>query len=143
MITISPDPIDQNALTEQVRSPRAGAVCTFLGTTREITGDRRTERLEYEAYPGMAEKKLEELSEQSKERWELIEVSIAHRLGQVDPGEISVVVAVSAPHRREAFEACQWLMDEIKRIVPIWKKEEWADGSHEWVHPGLARPKGQ
>lgn len=137
MITITDQPIDHASLTEQVRSNLAGAVCTFLGTTREITGDRQTTHLDYEAYAGMAGRTLDNLERQARERWDLVEVAIAHRLGRVDLGEISVVVAVSSPHRKAAFEACQWLMDTIKQVVPIWKKETWADGSEEWVHPGL------
>ena len=138
MIAITTGPIDHAELTERVRSTRAGAVCTFLGTTREVTGDRVTDHLEYEAYAGMAEKTLADLERQARERWSLVEVAIAHRIGRVDLGEISVVVAVSAGHRKEAFAACQWLMDTIKEVVPIWKKETWADGSEEWVHPGMA-----
>ncbi|CAN5693705.1 molybdenum cofactor biosynthesis protein MoaE [soil metagenome] len=137
MIVITIEPLDHAALTEQVRSTRAGAICTFLGTTREITGDRRTAHLDYEAYPGMAEKKLNELEAEAHRRWPLEKVAIAHRIGRLDLGEISVIVAVSAPHRKAAFEACQWLMDLIKQEVPIWKKETWADGGEEWVHPGL------
>ena len=140
MITITAEPLDHAALTDQVRSPLAGAVCTFLGTTREVTGDRRTAHLDYESYPGMAEHKLAELEAEARTRWPLIDVAIAHRIGRVDLAEISVVVAVSAPHRRDAFASCQWLMDEIKRVVPIWKRETWADGSEEWVHPGLGPP---
>lgn len=143
MIAITDQPIDHAALTERVRSSRAGAVCTFLGTTREITGDRRTRHLDYEAYPGMAERKLNELEARARERWELIDVAIVHRVGRIDLGEISVVVAVSAPHRKAAFAACEWLMDTIKEVVPIWKKETWADGSEDWVHPGLDPESGR
>ncbi len=137
MITITNAPLDHSTLTEQVRSPLAGAVCTFLGTTREITGDRRTAHLDYEAYPGMAEKKLGELEAEARQRWPLVEVAIAHRVGKLELGEISVVVAVSSPHRKASFEACEWLMDTIKQEVPIWKRETWADGGEDWVHPGL------
>ncbi|RUL81419.1 molybdenum cofactor biosynthesis protein MoaE [Tautonia sociabilis] len=146
MIQITDQPIDHASLTDRVRSPRAGAVCTFLGTTRELTGGRTTRHLDYEAYPVMAEKTLAELEGQALSRWPLQEVAIVHRVGRVELGEISVVVAVSAPHRKDAFEACQWLMDTIKEVVPIWKKETWADGTEEWVHPGLdavgGRPEG-
>jgi molybdopterin synthase catalytic subunit len=137
MIVISEAPIDHAAVTDSVRSNLAGAVCSFLGTVREITGDRRTSFLEYEAYPAMAQKKLAELEQQARARWPIVELAIAHRVGRLELGEISVVVAVSCPHRRHAFEACQWLMDTLKQVVPIWKKEQWADGSEEWVHPGL------
>ncbi len=137
MIEITESPIDHAALTEQVRSNRAGAICTFLGTVREMTGDRRTVSLDYEAYPDMAMKKLAELEEQARARWPIIEAAIVHRVGRLDLGEISVVVAVSCPHRHDAFEACRWLIDTLKDVVPIWKRESWADGTEEWVHPGL------
>jgi molybdopterin synthase catalytic subunit len=140
MIEITAGPIDAAALTERVRSPRAGAVCTFLGTVRELTGARRTTSLDYEAYPDMALKKLAELEAQARRRWPIIEAALVHRVGHLDLGEISVVVAVSCPHRQQAFEACQWLIDTLKEVVPIWKKETWADGSEEWVHPGLLAP---
>jgi molybdopterin synthase catalytic subunit len=140
MIEITAEPIDAAALTERVRSARAGAVCTFLGTVRELTGDRRTSALDYEAYPDMAHKKLAELEAEARRRWPIIEVALVHRVGHLDLGEISVVVAVSCPHRHQAFEACQWLIDTLKEVVPIWKKETWADGTEEWVHPGLSAP---
>ncbi len=140
MIEITTGPIDHAALTERVRSNRAGAVCTFLGTVRELTGDRRTQSLDYEAYPEMAAKKLAELDEEARRRWPVIDLAIVHRVGHLDLGEISVVVAVSCPHRNEAFEACRWLIDTLKEVAPIWKRETWADGSHEWVHPGLSGP---
>lgn len=137
MIHLTDEPIDHAALTERVRSPLAGAVCTFLGTTRELTDGRRTAHLDYECYPRMAETTLTDLEAEARRRWPLVEVAIAHRLGRLELGEISVVVAVSAPHRKQAFDACQWLMDTIKQVVPIWKRETWSDGSQEWVHPGL------
>jgi molybdopterin synthase catalytic subunit len=137
MIEITEASIDHAAITERVRSPRAGAVCTFLGTVRELTGSRRTESLSYEAYSEMALKKLAELEEEARRRWPIIELAVVHRLGHLDLGEVSVVVAVSCPHRQDAFEACRWLIDTVKEVVPIWKKEKWADGGKEWVHPGL------
>ena len=137
MIEITESAIDHAAVTESVRSNGAGAVCTFLGTVRELTESRRTVSLTYEAYPEMALKKLSELEDQSRRRWPIIEVAIVHRVGHLDLGEVSVVVAVSCPHRQDAFEACRWLIDTLKEVVPIWKKEVWADGSEEWVHPGL------
>ena len=138
MIEITAEPIDHAAVTERVRSPLAGAVCTFLGTAREITGDRRTVALAYEAYPEMARKKLAELEDEARRRWPVIELALVHRVGDLELGEVSVVVAVSCPHRQESFEACRWLIDTLKQVVPIWKKEVWADGKEEWVHPGLS-----
>jgi len=137
MIEIVSSPIDAAAVTERVRSPRAGAVCTFLGTVRELTGDRRTVSLRYEAYPEMAEKKMAELEDEARRRWPIIELALVHRVGDLDLGDVSVVIAVSCPHRGQAFEACRWLIDTLKEVVPIWKKETWADGEQEWVHPGL------
>ena len=137
MIEITEAAIDHAALTERVRSNRAGAVCTFLGTVREMTGDRRTASLDYEAYPDMALKKIGEIEDEARRRWPVIELAIVHRVGHLDLGEVSVVVAVSCPHRNQAFDACRWLIDTLKEVVPIWKKEVWADGQEEWVHPGL------
>jgi molybdopterin synthase catalytic subunit len=137
MIEITESPIDHGSLTERVRSHRAGAVCTFLGTVREMTGDRRTASLEYEAYPEMALTKMAELETQARQRWPILDAAIVHRVGHLELGEVSVVVAVSCPHRHQAFDACRWLIDTLKEVVPIWKKELWADGSEEWVHPGL------
>ena len=137
MIEICSTPIDHAAITERVRSHQAGAVCTFLGTVREMTAERRTVSLDYEAYPEMALKKLAELEAEARSRWPIIELAIVHRVGHLDLGEVSVVVAVSCPHRDAAFEACRWLIDTLKEVVPIWKRENWADGTEEWVHPGM------
>lgn len=138
MIEITETTLDHAALTEQVRSHGAGAVCTFLGTVREFTGSRRTDSLRYEAYPEMALKKMAELEDEARRRWPIIDVAMVHRVGHLNLGEVSVVVAVSCPHRHDAFEACRWLIDTLKEVVPIWKKENWSDGTEEWVHPGLA-----
>ena len=138
MIEITAEPIDHAAVTDRVRSTLAGAVCTFLGTVREITGDRRTVALAYEAYAEMAEKKMAELEADARRRWPVIELALVHRVGDLEPGEVSVVVAVSCPHRQDSFEACRWLIDTLKEVVPIWKKEIWADGNEEWVHPGTS-----
>ena len=138
MVEIVETPMDFAAVTDRVRSDLAGAVCLFLGTVREMTGDRRTSSLDYEAYPGMAVKKMEELEAECRRRWPVIEVAIVHRVGHLELGEVSVAVAVSTPHRGDSFDACRWLIDTLKEVVPIWKKETWADGSEEWVHPGIA-----
>jgi molybdopterin synthase catalytic subunit len=137
MITLTHAPIDFTALTESVRSSDAGAVVLFLGTVREMTDGRKTVALDYDAYPEMAQRKMEELETQARERWPLERVGIIHRLGRLELGEVSVAVAVSCPHRQEAFEAARFLIDELKAWAPIWKKENWADGTTEWVHPGL------
>jgi molybdopterin synthase catalytic subunit len=142
MIELTESPIDHAAVTERVRSSAAGAVCTFLGTVREMTGTRRTVALEYQAYAEMAINKMGELESEARRRWPVVELALVHRVGKLDLGEVSVVVAVSCPHRDQAFDACRWLIDTLKEVVPIWKRENWADGSEEWVHPGLARDEG-
>ena len=137
MIQLNHEPIDSGEGLASVQSPHAGAVILFLGTTREFTAGRQTESLDYESYGEMAISKLEELEQQAREKWSLTEVTIVHRLGHLEIGEASVAIAVSAPHRKDAFTAGQWLIDTLKEIVPIWKKENWADGTSEWVHPGM------
>jgi len=139
MIRLTREPIDYRALTEQVRRPECGAVVTFLGTVRDLTGDRVTVALDYEAYAGMAEKKLMQIEADTRQRWPVGDMALEHRLGHLAVGEISVAVAVSCPHRQQAFEACRHAIDRLKELVPIWKKENWADGGTEWVHPG-AKP---
>jgi molybdopterin synthase catalytic subunit len=135
MIALTHDPIDYHALTESVRSNHSGAVVLFLGTVRELTQGRRTIALDYEGYPEMAEAKLAELESLARARWPIDHVAIVHRLGHLELGEISVAIAVSCPHRGQAFEAGQFLIDELKVRVPIWKQENWDDGTKEWVHP--------
>jgi molybdopterin synthase catalytic subunit len=132
------DPIDTVALLKQVESPRAGAVVLFLGVTREFTGERQTAALNYECYPEMAERKIAELEAEARRRWPIVGCAIVHRLGRLELTEASVAIAVSSPHRADAFAAGQWLIDTLKEVVPIWKQELWADGTSEWVHPGTA-----
>jgi molybdopterin synthase catalytic subunit len=135
MIELTRDPIDFQALTERVRRPHCGAVVLFLGTVRDLTGAQVTVALDYEAYPGMAEKKMAEIEADVRRRWPVGEVAMIHRLGHLEVSEISVAAAVSCPHRAQAFEACRHAIDRLKELVPIWKKENWADGTSEWVHP--------
>jgi molybdopterin synthase catalytic subunit len=143
MIELTFEPIDPSRPTELVRSPMAGAVCLFLGTVREQTGERHTASLCYEAYEPMARLKLAEAEAEARRRWALTEVALVHRLGgPFEPGTVVVAVAVSSPHRAEAFAACAWLMDTIKSSVPIWKQERYTDGSEEWVTPGDQSPVG-
>lgn len=137
MISLTNSPIDYHTLTETVRSPQSGAVVLFLGTVREMTGGRRTVALDYEAYPEMAEAKLIALENEARKRWPVCGVGIIHRLGHLELGDISVAVAVSCAHRKQAFEAGQFLIDELKASVPIWKLENWDDGTTEWVHPNV------
>ena len=114
----------------------SGGGCGVVhGTVREFTGEVQTQALEYEAYAEMAESSMSQLAEEARGRWPLIDVSIVHRSGHLELGDIAVAVAVSAGHRREAFEAGQWLIDTLKERTPIWKKEHYADGETEWIHP--------
>ena len=135
MVRLTTDALDYHALTEQVRRPDCGAAVTFLGTVRDLTDGRVTVALDYEAYPAMAEKKMAEIEQETRARWRVGEMVMVHRLGRLEVGEVSVAVAVSCPHRAEAFEACRHAIDRLKELVPIWKRENWADGATEWVHP--------
>ena len=132
MIKITHEPLDAEVLTAQVCSETNGAVVTFLGTTRRITRGREVLHLEYEAYRPMADSKLAEIAGEMRERWSVEDIAIAHRLGRLEVGEISLVVAVASPHRREAFAACQYCVDRIKQTVPIWKKE-YFEGGEVWI----------
>src|SRR5580704_6968323 len=114
MIALTNDVIDHDALTEQVRRPNCGAVVTFLGTVRDLTGDRVTVALDYEAYPAMAEKKLTEIEQETRQRWPVGDIVMVHRLGRLEVGEVSVAVAVSSPHRGDAFDACRFAIDRLK-----------------------------
>jgi molybdopterin synthase catalytic subunit len=137
MVELTDQPIDVTALVDRVGSTEAGAVVLFLGTAREFTAGRRTQSLDYECYAEMARTKLAELEAEARRRWPVIHCAIVHRLGPIALGEASVAVAVSTAHRDAAFAAGKWLIDTLKEVVPIWKKENWADGTSEWVHPGL------
>jgi len=138
MITITSNPIDSTAVTDAVRDHGAGAVVLFLGTVREFTGEAQTSSLTYEAYEEMAVASMREIIEAAQEKWSLVRCAVIHRIGPLELGEIAVAVAVSSAHRGPAFEAGQWIMDTIKQQTPIWKKEFYADGSTEWVHPAVA-----
>src|SRR4029077_7327710 len=141
MIRLTREPIDHYTLTEQVRRGDCGAVVTFLGTVRDLTGDKVTVALDYEAYPGMAEKKMTEIEADTRQRWPVGDIALEHRLGHLQVGDISVAGAVSCPHRAQAFEACRHAIDRLKELVPIWKKENWQDGSTEGVHPQPPPPR--
>ena len=131
MIEITHEPLDPESVTARVRKDTNGAVATFLGTTRSSTGDRKVLHLEYEAYRPMADAKLAEIVEEMLDRWS-VDVAISHRLGRLEIGDISLVVAVASPHRKDAFAACQYSVDRIKQLVPIWKKE-FFEGGEVWV----------
>ncbi|MDA1188658.1 MAG: molybdopterin converting factor subunit 1 [Chloroflexi bacterium] len=131
-IIVTDKPLDPQGITELVKAPGHGAVVTFLGNTRDNNEDRNVLYLEYEAYRPMADSKLAEVADEMKAKWPIGEVAIAHRIGRVDIGETSLVVAVGAGHRREAFEAALYAVDRIKQIVPIWKKE-FFKGGEIWI----------
>jgi molybdopterin synthase catalytic subunit/molybdopterin converting factor small subunit len=132
---LTEDPLSVDAAVGEVRRVDAGAVATFVGTTRRRSRERDVLYLEYEAYEGMAEKVMEDLARELKRCHDLCEVAIHHRVGRVDIGETSVVIAVSAPHRAEALAACREAIDELKVSVPLWKKEVY-DGGEEWIGRG-------
>ena len=133
MFRIVEGPIDVGALVTGAFRPDCGAVATFVGTTRvDSSSGASVEYLEYEAYRPMADRKLEEIGAEIEERWEVKHVSIVHRLGRVEAGEPSVVIAVASPRRGPAFEASRYAIERIKEIVPIWKREVWSDG-YVWV----------
>jgi molybdopterin synthase catalytic subunit len=125
-------PIDVGAVARRIVLPECGATVSLDGYAREWTRGRRTLYLVYEAYPPMAQRELERLGREAHERFEIAHLGIVHRTGRLEIGETSVVIAVSAPHRRAAFEACEWAIRELKRTVPIWKKEIFEDGEV-WV----------
>jgi molybdopterin synthase catalytic subunit len=132
---LSEEPLSVETAVEQVRSAEAGAVATFVGTTRATSRGREVIYLDYEAYEGMAEQVMADLAARLQRRHELCAIAIHHRIGRVDIGETSVVIAVSAPHRAAALAACGEAIDELKVSVPLWKKEVYV-GGEEWIGQG-------
>ncbi|WP_108024030.1 molybdenum cofactor biosynthesis protein [Melghirimyces profundicolus] len=131
---VTEEPLSADRLIQEVTHPYAGAVLTFAGTVREFTRGQRTVSLTYEAYAPMAVKKMEEIGGEIRQRWPDARVAMAHRTGNLEIGEISVLIAVATPHRAEAFEAGRYAIERLKKMVPVWKKEVWEDGS-EWKGP--------
>ena len=132
---LSAEPLSVDAAVGEVRDDAAGAIATFIGTTRAHSRGREVIHLEYEAYEGMAEQVMADLAAQLVERHELCKVAIHHRVGRVEIGETSVVIAVSAAHRAAALAACKDAIDELKVSVPLWKKETYV-GGEEWIGQG-------
>ena len=133
MYRVTAEPLSADALAEAVTVPEAGGVTVFLGVVRDTTAGRRVVALEYEAHASMAEAKMKEIGEAVYRRWPGVkQVAMAHRVGRLAIGEPSVVIAVSAAHRRDAFEACHFAIDRLKETVPIWKREVFEDGAV-WV----------
>ena len=138
-ITIGRNAIDVAALEREVSDPAAGAIVSFTGTTRRDNAGRVVIRLEYEAYEPMALSEMRKLAVEAGARWKITRIAIAHRVGVVEIGETSVAIAVSAPHRAEAFEACRFAIDRLKEIVPIWKKEHF-EGGEVWIGCQTSHP---
>jgi molybdopterin synthase catalytic subunit len=132
---LSEDPLSLEAAVAEVASENAGAIATFVGTTRAWSRGRAVRHLEYEAFEGMAEQEMERIAEELRGRYELHDIAIHHRVGRVDIGERSVVIAVSAPHRGDALAACKDAIDTLKEQVPLWKKEVY-EGGEEWIGRG-------
>jgi molybdopterin synthase catalytic subunit len=129
-------PLEVARATEFVSVPKAGGIDIFLGTTRAELSASGHEliALDYQAYDSMARRQLKDLADGARQKWPVLRLAILHRLGRVLVGEASVLIAVSTPHRAESFEACRWIIDQLKKDVTIWKQEIWAGGQATWVH---------
>ena len=135
-IKVESTPLSEQACMDYVADDAAGGTTIFIGTVRNQTKGKRVQRLEFEAYIPMAEKEMRKIAEAVEEKWNALKIAIHHRVGILQVGEIPVIIAVSTPHRKAAFEACEYAIDTLKETVPIWKKEIFEDGE-EWVsaHP--------
>ena len=132
VVQLSEAPLDVEQIRGSVRTDADGAIVTFVGVVRESARGKQVRSLVYEAYGAMAQRQMESLVAQASRRFEVGEMAIVHRTGTLKVGEVSVVIAVAAPHRGAAFDACEWLIDELKRTVPIWKKEIYTEGEA-WI----------
>jgi molybdopterin synthase catalytic subunit len=132
MIKLSKDQLDVQEIIDSVYHPSAGGVDVFIGTVRNQTQKKKVVKLEFEAFEPMAIKELKKIETEAREKWPVLELSIAHAIGIRSIGELAVIIAVSTPHRKEAFEACRFCIDTLKQTVPIWKKEVFEDGEV-WV----------
>jgi MoaE-MoaD fusion protein len=132
---LSAEPLSLGAVVDEVRDDRAGAIATFVGTTRVESRGRTVQHLDYEAYEGMAENVMADIAASLKQRYHLCDVAIHHRTGRVEIGDASVMIAVSAPHRQDALAACKEAIDTLKEQVPLWKKEVY-EGGEEWIGRG-------
>lgn len=133
MIEIKSQSITEQAVIDRVKKSTHGAIVTFVGIVRDNSEGKRVLYLEYETYGEMAKKKLEEIATEIQSRWGISDVDIVHRVGRIELGETVVVIAVGSAHRLNAFQACQYAIDRLKEIVPIWKKEFYDDGSSAWI----------
>ena len=140
LFRLTTDILDGQALVDLVQCDESGAVTLFYGIVRNNREGRTVEHLEYEAHESMALKKMREVGETTKRRFpEITEIGVWHRVGTLEIGETSLLVAVSSPHRKDAFDACHWAVDRIKEVVPVWKKEHWQDGAA-WVEGHTVEP---
>lgn len=137
VVELTIEPLDIGRISRRLTLPECGATVTLDGYVRRFTNGRETDHLVYEAYDSMAVKEMWKLVEMAKTEYEIAAVAIVHRLGRLEIGETSVVISVAAPHRRAAFAACEWLIKELKRTVPIWKKEVFA-GGEVWIEGDAA-----
>ena len=139
MFRVTREPLDLQELVKCVTDASAGAIATFIGTTRNNNEGRKVIALDYEAYPEMAENELARIGEEAKQKWQIERMAIAHRIGPVQITEPSVIIAVSAAHRDDAFQACRFAIEEIKKTVPIWKKEVF-EGGEVWIGTQTGQP---
>jgi molybdopterin synthase catalytic subunit len=136
------EPIDTTAVLAEVASPGNGAAVLFVGTVRDVNLGRPVTGMEYAAYRAMAERELRAVAAEASERFQVDEISVVHRIGVLEIGDASVAIAVGHPHRGEAFDAARQIIEELKRRVPIWKREHYTDGTREWVDPtGASMPE--
>jgi len=134
MFRVTTEPLSVQQVNDLVKRPTDGAVVTFDGIVRNNFDGRPVRYLEYEAYAAMAEKKLAEIGAEVQQKFAVGEIAMMHRIGRLEIGESSIVIAVAAPHRQAAFEACAYAMDRVKAEVPVWKNEFFADGADHWVN---------
>lgn len=142
LFRITSEPLSIDEVVARLEDPANGAIGTFVGVVRGETEGRKTQYLEYEAYPDMAQRQLRQIGDEIRERWPTVrQVAIAHRVGRLEVGETIVVIAVSSAHRQEVFAATHYAIDRLKQIVPVWKKEVWTDGE-EWKSEQRNRQEG-
>lgn len=134
-MTLTRDPISPNALLAEVAAPDCGGTCLFLGTVRDAPEDGGVTAIEYSAYESMAGAELERIRSEAAKRWPRVRLAVRHRLGHIATEEASIGIAAAAPHRDDAFAACRYVIEEVKRRLPVWKKELRADGTALWVDP--------
>lgn len=139
MFRVTDQPLNLQELVDFVTDPGAGAIATFIGTTRNNNEGRRVVALDYDAYPEMAEKELRRIGDDANKKWQLCRMAIVHRIGPVQITQASVMIAVSSAHREAAFAACRFAIEEIKKTVPIWKKELY-EGGELWIGTQSGQP---